>query len=500
VPAQTSGTPARPGTSTLVPWALVPVGCALLVAADPYLSAWIPRTWWAKLGLDSLPLKLSPVVLLVAAASTALWPLIRRTGAVQELASGRHERVFAVLFFAACQANGIRIGPFDVLDAVIGIFFLIWLADRLRYASHPVVVSGVVWSGLLLLLLDLPHLTHQYAGTYLVGVLSLGRVVLSAFLLVNFVRGEDSLRFATNVFATVAVASGAIAIAQFCLSFFAGIDLHLFQEPEEAAKATPLGVVTRAFGLAATAQHLSGYLTFALPFVLVRATAPGLRGRRRAAWLAGAGLVLGGIAMSWNFGAILVAAVLLALFPFVRWPRLALHLALGGVALLLFAYVSGLLGWAYDVTLGDGGVSKGLFQRRVLLEIGIEKLQRDPWIGTGLLGMHRFSGNYWNRPVHNAYVQAATEISLIAAGVLVVTLLALVTRLGILASGSSRFVRDLVLPSLLSLLALSALMLSEPMLDHSNTWMILGLAQAVVLAARPGAEGERFRATGDERT
>ncbi len=488
---ETSGTPPRPASSALVPWALVPVACALLVAADPYLSAWIPRTWWARVWLDSLPLKLSPVLLVAAAAAAALGPLIRRTGAARDLASGRHERVFAVLFFAACQTNGIRVGPLDVLDAVVAIFFLIWLADRLRYESHPVTVSGVVWFGVLLLILDLPHLTHQSPVTFLIGILSLARVVLSAFLVVNLLRGEDTLRFATSVFATVAVASGAIAIVQFCLSYFAGIELNLFQQPEETAKATPLGVVTRAFGLAATAQHLSGFLTFALPFVLVRATAPGLRARRRAAWLAGSALVLGGIAVSWNFGAILVAAALLPLFPFLRWPHLALHLALGTVALLLLAYFSGLLEWAYAVTLGDAGVSKGIFQRRALLEIGVEKLQRDPWIGTGLHGMSRFSGNYWHRPVHNAYVQAATEISLVAAGVLVAMLLVLVTQLGLFATRSSRFARDLVRPSLLSVLALCALMLSEPMLDHSNTWMMLGLAQAVVLAARPRERAAR---------
>lgn len=102
--------------------------------------------------------------------------------------------------------------------------------------------------------------------------------------------------------------------------------------------------------------------------------------------------------------------------------------------------------------------------------------------------MADFSGNYWGRPFHNAYFQAWTEIGLGGLLVFVAMLMTQATMLAFAAFSAPHALRTLVRGTLLALLGIMGLMMSEPMLDHSNTWLMLALAQAVIAAAaRPAA-------------
>jgi len=237
----------------------------------------------------------------------------------------------------------------------------------------------------------------------------------------------------------------------------------------------------RASSLNATAQHLSGFLLLALPFVLFRITRD--RGGRRWFWLLSEGVLLTGILLTWNYMAFFAVGVVLIVFPFLRWPRLAVQILIGAALLATLFYYTGVLEWLYEMSFGNASIAKGLSQRLTLLNLGFEKLYRNPWVGVGLQGFPFFSGNFWHRPVHDAYIQAATELGVLGAIVFITMLATLATQLAFLARAGTRYSREVLLPALLAFLGLVLLMLGEPMLDHSNTWLFLGLVSAMISTA-----------------
>jgi hypothetical protein len=468
-------------------WCVLALATALLVVVDPYLSSLVPRSVWVRWHLGDLPVRLSVLGVLALVGGTLAARVLAASGAGTDVAAGRYDRVFLIALFVAAQANGLRVGFLDVLDVVTVTFLLIWLAEQLVRGSGSVLLPGVVWFGLALLALAVPGLLEQNPVRFLFGVLGLAKVVLVSFLMVNIIRDEKRLRLGIDVFLVVAAGSALIALAQFLLAWLWDVRITLARDVDEMMKATPIGTVMRASGLSVTAQHVSGYLTLALPFLLWRVTTAGARWRLPL--LAALPIVLLAILVTWNFGAILVGCGVLALFPFLRWPHATPHLLLAAIVLLLVGYHAGLIQWTYDVIFASGGSSKGFIQRQALMDFGFEKLQRNPWLGTGLRGMARFSGNYWHRPVHNAYMQAMTEIGLLAGLVLASMLLTQLTQLALLGLRVARRAGELIWPPFLAVLALAALMFAEPMLDHSNTWLLLGLTQCsiLVLSGRSGA-------------
>ncbi len=455
-------------------------GSALLVAFDPVLSELVPRAWWSRLWLEHAPLRATPVALLALLITWGAWRVAQSLGG--------YRRTFVFSIFLAAQTNALRLGPLDVFDVLTAVFFLTWAADQLVSAEQPVVLTGMLFLGAAILAMDLPLLAIQPPVRFLIGFLGLAKVLLVAFVFVNVVHTASLLRFAVRMCIAAALLSALVAVGQFCLSYFGGIHFTFIHPPEEAFKPTPLGFIMRASGLSVTAQHVSGYILLALPFMLFAWSHAAGRQRRRLA--AGVVLALAGIVATWNYGAFLVTACVLLLFPLLRWRDHLLQILLAYATLGLVAHYSGFLELLWDLSFGDSGVAKGADQRMALMSYGFEKLWRDPWVGTGLRDMATFSGNYWGRPVHNAYLQAMTEIGLAAGLALIALLLILGTQLLLTAARSRPAVPNLAAPAALVVIALALLMMSEPMLDHSNTWLFLGLAQSVLLVGRGRAADE----------
>jgi O-antigen ligase len=122
-------------------------------------------------------------------------------------------------------------------------------------------------------------------------------------------------------------------------------------------------------------------------------------------------------------------------------------------------------------------------QRKTLFILGLEQFGRNPLIGTGLHGFGDVDGNFWDRPVHNLFGQAAVELGL--AGFLIVLAIFVILTLD-LARFAGRSVTARV--GLLMLAAAIMLGQSEPNLDQSNLWLVLALAQAMILIGRPVTE------------
>jgi len=461
------------GLPGLGPAAALTVIAVAIVALDPYLSGLVPNSLWRHLHLSASPYKIVPLALVFAVAATAAaWGLAR---------SGSLPAAGILLLMIASQTNGFKIMVLDPLDVTFLFVFVVWCASRLGSGEKPVATAPVVWACLALLILNFPNILHERPTSFLGGSLSLLRCLLLAVLVLNLVSSSRNLDFAIRTLMAVTVASAVVGILQFILSYVFGIYLTLIEPAETAFKPTPIGMVMRSSAFCITAQHFSGLLTLTLPFMLFAVTEGSVRWR--VAWAIGLGLILLGILLSWNFGAIFVAAAIVGLFPFFRWPRWSIQF---GVTYLLgagAAYFVGLIDLIYKLSFGNSGVAKGVSQRHTLMELGFTKLYRDPWIGEGVFGMAKFSGNFWGRPVHNAYLETMTEVGMIGGWVLIGMFLVLATQLLLAGAAARGRMASYLRASLLSVLGLMALMMSEPMMDNSNTWLMLALVQGALLIA-----------------
>lgn len=193
--------------------------------------------------------------------------------------AGDFRAFWIVALMIGAQTNGFRLGPINPLDVCNLIAMSALLAHHLlrardNDANSDILFPMVVLAGAALLALQVPTFLYQNPVRWIIGSLALLKVVLLAAIVVNLVRSWRLLRVAADALVAVALLSGIAAIGQFVLSFFFGINLTLMDDPEAAFKPTPLGMIMRASGFCITAQHLSSFLLFALPFLLWRLFAP----------------------------------------------------------------------------------------------------------------------------------------------------------------------------------------------------------------------------------
>jgi hypothetical protein len=457
---------------------ILALGIAAIVASDPFLASTLGHRFWTSIWLDWAPLRITLILLLAVLCGGGALLLIQRVGDTRV--------TLAIVLLLAAQITGLRAGPLDMFDAATGVALAVWLF--LHLAGHPTLrevhLPPAVMAALFFVALQMLHLVVQKPAPWLIAVIGAMKVMIVPFIVVNILNTRRVIEIWADAFRWIALGSAVVGIVQFSLAYFGIFSFTLIGDVLEAYKQTPLGFVMRASGLAFTAQHFSGFLLLSLPFWLMRWTRQDgvFRPIESAAIL----VILTGIAVSWNFSAILAAAVLGALFPILRWPRFTIHILLAYASISLVAYYTGLLDLIYATTLGDKGIAKGAGQRMFLSELGFEKLWRDPLVGTGMRGMADFSGNFWKRPVHNAFLQAFTELGL--AGVLLFTVIigamtVLMLHLGTVLSGRDR---DIPVAVGLGIVGFSVASMTEPNIDNLNTWLAVGVAAAILNVYRLG--------------
>ncbi|HFE37033.1 MAG TPA: hypothetical protein ENK06_01270 [Gammaproteobacteria bacterium] len=452
---------------------LVVLLVSIISVFDPYLGSLVPSKWWDKLFLGSWSHRFSVLLLLLLLSFALLVELLRRVS---------YHAVLVVGIFVAAQISGFRLSILDPLDLLTFAGVMVWLAQELLSPRQTVRLPSLLYFAMALLFLDFLHLTHQNPVRFMIGFLGLFKVILLAFLIVNVIQTESSIRLAIKAFIGVAIFSALIGVGQFILFKFAGIPFTLIEDSETIFKPTPLGMVMRVSGLCATVQHMSGFLMFGLGFLLF--LIPQWQHLRyRMLGCAAVILLLVAILLTWNYGAIFATGLVVLMFPFFQWPKRSLHIVLALLTLALLFYFTGVVEWVYSVSFGDSGVLKGLSQRHTLMSLGFEKIWRDPLMGTGLRDFAGFSGNFWHRPVHNAYMQAGTEIGILSMLLFIVMLLVLVTQLIIALIHAPVGLQPILKAAVVGMIAMMLLMFSEPMFDHSNTWLFLGLCQSIVSLA-----------------
>ncbi len=453
-------------------WIVLPLLAAAISLIDPWFGRYVlPEV--ARVTFHGWPLP----ILSAALAGTGLLLLAARYA--YGLATGFATRAMAVLLVGS-QLNGLRAGPVDIFDLALLVVLTLWLAKLALDTTRPIRLSVLFLLASVLVLLGVAHLSLMSPLPWAVGVFGMTRVAIVALIVVDLCRDLRTIETVTRAFVLTAVASASLGLVQFAVAYLQVFHFTLIVPAETAFKPTPLGFVMRASGLCVTAQHFSSFLVYALPFALWRA----LDLRR---WRDGAAvlILLAGIGVSLNFGAMLASLLMIGVVPFLRWPDLSIHLGLGLAGLVALAYFVGLLDLAYALSFGDAGVSKGVDQRKTLFALGLDQFGRNPLVGTGLRGFGSVDGNFWDRPVHNLLGQAAVELG--AIGLLTVLAIFYILSLDLarLAPRPDKTGKQARIGLLLVLVAF-LLGQSEPNLDQSNLWLVLALAQAIVLAARQG--------------
>ncbi|MCT4558958.1 MAG: hypothetical protein N4A61_12980 [Pelagimonas sp.] len=448
------------------------VVAAGIVVFDPILSNALPGMLLALTGLGKAPLQFVPVVL----GGLLIWRLARR-GLIR---LGSFEQQAIVVLLLAAQLNGLSAGPLDMFDLALFGYFFLWLGSRALDPERALYFPPVVVLGGILLAVSVAHLMVQSPLRWFIGTFGVFRAVLLAFLIVDLCRSTEAVQGFLRAVFWLAGLTAVLGITQFLLAYLNIFIFTLIDPPETAFKPTPIGFVMRASGFAITAQHYASFLVFSVPFILLRIS-DGLR----LGHLALLGLVLGGIMVSWNFGSFLTTALICVVFPFVRWPQYLGHLVMAVLAVLALAYFTGILEFAYSISFGDNGVAKGVDQRKTLFELGIDKVMRNPLVGTGPQAFASGDGNFWGRPVHNALGQTAAELGLLGTFALLAIVIYLLVSLSVIAvTGGAN--GPMAAAGFALVLAFTQLMQSEPNMDNSNTWMAFGFAQALVLLHRRG--------------
>jgi hypothetical protein len=444
-------------------WLVLPLIVAGLVVIDP----WVMRLLSLR-GADiaGLPYATPGCALVIWLGLFGLWRLARQ--------GMDFAKVSLALIFVASQLNGIGAGPADIFDGALFGILAVWIVTHALDTARPLRLSVLFFLATGLVVLTLAHMPLMSPVTWFIGLFGIARVAIIVLLVVDLCRDARTLDAALRMFVATAVVSAVVGIVQFALAYLGVFYFTLITPAISAFKPTPIGFVMRASGLCITAQHFSSFLVYALPFALWRLADTW---RWRDAMVIA--IILAGLAVSLNFGAMFAAMLVIGLMPFLRWPHLGIHLGLALVGLLSVAYFVGGLDLIYDLTFGDAGIAKGVDQRKTLFILGLEQFGRNPLIGTGLHGFGAVDGNFWDRPVHNLFGQAAVELGL--GGLLIVLAIFFILTLDLVrlapVSGMARV-------CLLMLAAAIMLGQSEPNLDQSNLWIVLALAQATILIGR----------------
>lgn len=453
---------------------LISLFFALLVCLDPFLAKPLHIDF-----LNRVPYTLSLIISLLLLGG---FVLIMKVESIWM----RKELVFIGMTFLAAQLIGLNLGPIDPLDMATIIIFLLWTAIIFNNREYKVVVTPVALMILGLLFLAFLSSINEWLTLFIVALFALTMKFIVYFNLTQSIRKKEVIQAAVKIFIGVAIFSSVVAIVQVALYLLTGLELTFVDKEEILFKPTPFGMILRATAFSPKAAHLSGYLLLSLPMMLFWASFPDTSRRTRLLLGFGAFLTSVAIILTITVGAWVTLGLILLLFPYFRWTSRSVHITLAVVSLLLILYSSGLVEWGYG-HLKTSGTLKGGGQRVYLITLAIEKLERDPIVGEGLRNFGRFTKNYRQYPVHNAYFQAAVELGIMG-GIIFCSIIGwLFVRL-LLSIFTIRAVKEKLMLKmfLLGLIGMIVAGMSEPTFDHPNTWIYFGFVEAGILTYMKG--------------
>lgn len=460
--------------ATSLAFFLTAIFVTILISTDQYISSVIPNSLWAKFGMITFPYKMTAVVLIAISITSIIFHLLLKAPDAYIL--------LIISTLIALQTNGIKLGGIDLIALMPFIVILFVFAESLRLPNFQIVLPGVMFFGLLLILLDIPYITanHIYPpGRFIINFLSLAKGVLVAFIFVNLIRSERYLAIAIQAFLIVAFISALIGIGQIALVYFMGITINFASEAAEW-KPNFLGLTLRATGLTTWPSWLADFSVLALPIMLFRCfNATSLLWRT--IYLIGLLVLLSAIFLTLTYAAWFGAVLIFAAFPFLYWPQKSLHFIMGLLLIGALLQITGGIDWAYEHGLKKITTSTGMVERKVYLLSTLNEIIRDPWIGSGIYAEENFSENSYRKRAHNTGLQAWAALGLPGLLVFVTMMLVMLTQLGLMSMSSRGTDRQLFQALTLGILVMILEMFAEPNLTAPVTWFYLGLCQAAIL-------------------
>ena len=438
---------------------LVGLMLGALVSADTLLVHRIPP-----LGFDvprQIPFLLSLLfVFAVVAAFMSLW-----TGVF-----ARRLDIALVSVMVAISVSGLGQSSVEATDFVIPVVLLLWLFAAI-VEQRPVQVPRL--AVVLALILVVFCIGSVFNGGFrsLLNHVRPVKVLLIAFLAADFIDGPHRCRLAARWFVTIAVLSAVIAVVSGILDVTAGISLTAWDNTRYQTKATPFGDMMRVTAFMATAQVLAHFLILGVAMLLPSRTRPFWK-------VIGIVVLCAGVLWTLSTGAYVVLAITLVGWLFIRRPERSIQYALILTSVAVFAYVAGVSDWWSSSGLSRLA-SNPAHDRVVHMRMAVIQILQHPLAGCGVGAAPRGPDGVVH--VHNTYLQAATELGIPGALVVIGMLLSLAVAAAIAIKRLPRGEhRDRCKGVLLGVVALAIHWNTEPFLYNAGSWLFIGIGTGIV--------------------
>ncbi|GEM_PF-2185982 len=441
---------------------------ALWVCLDPILSAYF--------GINLFPYVLSAVLAFIIMITLLLFLRIDSLW--------REKDRWAIIFgMIMAQFSGFALGKLDMLELATVILTGFWLIVVFVEGERKIQVSPLFFFILGLLFLAILTLVNRPPITSFVAI---GEKFILFFLVVDFLRKRSLVKTSAHLLVWTGVFSAVVAIIQFVVFLFWGM-VWTFGAPENnpnsILKPTFLGMMVRAIAFFPNPAGLNDYLLVGLPLALFAAffyKGWGLR----SVYIIAAFLMISGIVLTWSASGLIGLGIIFLLFFYIYRPAFSIQYSCLILFVAISAYFLSLWEWGGKLIEGFGGSLVGSV-RMDLLELGMASLERNPLIGLGVQNFGSFSGNFFptgpyilKYPVHNAFIQMATELGIIGGLLFLgIVLFVFIRLLALLHSNLPVEEKWIFKGFLLAWAAILVHMMTEPMAYEGTLWLILGLIE-----------------------
>jgi O-antigen ligase len=366
------------------------------VALDPRISA----EWATAIGAGEVFARVRYPLTILMALLAALGGVVL---ARRDRLSALRVPILVSAVFVSVHLMAIDWGPINPLNVVIVIIVALWPLERLARPHAPWQPSA--FAGLLTVFLGVVFLSAigRHPIEVLRGFVTVVPKLVLAVVLADLLTTRRRVRAGGRAFLAGALVAGLAGIAQVVLWWLWDFELTL---ADKDMNITVSGLY-RATGFAHTAQGFAEPLVVSALMAMYLACSLAGFGRRLALALLSVVSIVA-VALSVARAAWLALIVGIVLLPFIAAPRRTLHWILLWTLVVTAGIVSGVLPWTLAEV--DRISDRGLAERRDLLQTGVTALREHPWNGVGIGNFGSASHTVERYPVHNAFVQAASEL------------------------------------------------------------------------------------------
>ena len=454
------------------------MGLGLLIAfwayIDPVISAF--------LGLRNFHYYFPYLLSVIVAASLIMVLLL--CSRMHDIWSEKERWAILFTLFMA-QFSGIELGPIHSLDVVALLLLLFWLLQSFVEGDRSVQVSPLFMFILGLALLSLIPLAFRAPFK---GIIAMGEKFILFLLLVDLMRRKELIQISARFVVWMGIFSSIVSLVQFVIFKMWGFLFTVgapTDNPNSFLKPTPFGMMPRATAFFPNPAGLNDYLLFSLSvclFALFYAKTKKLK----LLYSIGSLLMISAVVLTWSFTALVALGLIFILFLYIYRPSLSIQYSCALGFGVIVSYQIGLLEKVFAFVKNFSSAAGGIRIR--LLELGVESLVRNPFIGVGAQNFKSYTGNFFTEgpyifkyPVHNAFIQMATELGLFGGLIFLGMVVFLVMRLIAVLRSDTEEERWIFKGFLLGLLAIIIHMLTEPMAYEGTLWMIFGLMEGAAM-------------------